>query len=68
MAAPSIDPAPAPEVPLLGVFAALIIVAVVAICLVIAVPSVVTLAIALVTVLGGAGLVAALLGRMMGED
>ncbi len=56
MAAPHIDPTPAPEVPLLGVFAALIIVGVVAISLVIAIPSYVTLAVAMLTVLAAPAL------------
>ena len=68
MASPSIDPTPASESPLLLAFALLIIVAMVPICLMIAVPGVVTLVAALVTVMGGAAVVAYLLGRVIGGE
>ncbi len=69
MAAPTFDsPAPDgsdPEVPLLGVFAALIVVAVVVIGFMIAVPTMLTLVLAVATVIGFAVAVTALLGRML---
>jgi hypothetical protein len=69
MAAPAIDaPAPhtaEPEVPLLGVFAALIVVAVVVIGVMIAVPTTLTLVLAIGTVIGFAVAVTALLSRMI---
>jgi hypothetical protein len=55
------------ESPLLVVFAVLIVVAMVPIGLVIAVPSPVTLAVALLTVMAFAGALAWLLGRMIGD-
>ena len=71
MAAPTIDlesrPAEDPEVPLLGVFALLIIIAVVAIGVMIAVPTTLTMIIALGTVIGFAVAVSAMLGRMIGD-
>jgi hypothetical protein len=71
MAAPTIDPdvrpGEDPEVPLLGVFALLIVLAVVAIGVMIAVPTTMTMVVALGTVIGCAVFVSAMLGRMIGE-
>jgi hypothetical protein len=71
MAAPSIEPdlshAEPAEVPLLGVFALLIVLAVVAIGVMIAVPTTLTMIIALVAVMGFAVVVSTMLGRMIGE-
>ena len=70
MAAPTVDPdirTEDPEVPLLGVFALLIVLAVVAIGFMIAVPTMLTMIIALGTVIGFAVLVSAMLGRMIGD-
>ena len=71
MAAPTIDlesrPEEEPEVPLLGVFALLIVLAVVAIGAMIAVPTTLTMIIALGTVVACAVAVSALLGRMIGD-
>ena len=66
--APSHEPTPAPESPLLAIFAALIIVAIVPIALVIASPSTLTLIVALATVIGFAILVTWLLSRMIGPE
>jgi uncharacterized RDD family membrane protein YckC len=66
--APTHEPAPAPETPLLAIFAVLIIVAVVAIAAVIAAPSMLTLLIALGTVIGFAILVTWMLARMIGPE
>lgn len=70
MAAPTFD-APdrneAPEVPLLGVFALLIVIAMVPIGFVIAVPSTLTLVLAVGTVMGFAAAVSYLLARMIGD-
>jgi hypothetical protein len=66
--APTPEPVPAPEVPLLAIFAFLIIVAVVPIGLVIAAPSMLTLVAALGTVIAFAVLVTWLLARMIGPD
>jgi hypothetical protein len=66
--APTNEPVPAPETPLLAIFAVLIIVAVVAIGLVIAAPSMLTLFVALGTVIGFAVLVTWMLARMIGPE
>jgi hypothetical protein len=66
--APTHEPAPTPETPLLAVFAALIIVAVVPIGLVIAAPSTLTLIAALGTVIAFAILVTWMLARMIGPE
>ena len=66
--APTHEPVSAPETPLLAIFAALIIVAVVAIGLVIALPSTLTLVVAMATVIGSAVLVAWMLARMIGPE
>jgi len=66
--APIHEPVPAPEVPLLAIFAGLIVVAVVAIGLVIAVPSTLTLIAALGTVIAFAILVTWMLARMIGPE
>ena len=66
--APLPEPTTAPEVPLLAIFAGLIVVAVVAIGLVIAMPSTVTLIAALGTVIAFAVLVTWLLARMIGPE
>jgi VIT1/CCC1 family predicted Fe2+/Mn2+ transporter len=62
------EPEAAPESPLLAIFAALIIVAIVPIALVIAVPSTVTLIAAVGTVIAFASLVTWLLARMIGSE
>ena len=66
--APTHEPATVPETPLLAIFAALIIVAVVVIGLVIAVPSTLTLIAAMGTVIASAILVTWLLARMIGSE
>jgi hypothetical protein len=66
--APTHEPAPAPEVPLLAIFAGLIVVAVVPIGLVIAAPSMLTLIVALGTVIAFAILVTWMLARMIGPE
>ena len=66
--APTHEPTPAPEVPLLAIFAALIVFAVVAISLVIAFPTTLTLIAALGTVIGFAILVTWMLARMIGPE
>ena len=66
--APHTDPQPAPEFPLLAIFAALIIVAVFAISLVIAMPSMVTLIAALGTVIAFAIAVTWMLARIIGPE
>ena len=66
--APTNESFPAPEVPLLAIFAGLIVVAVVAIGLVIAVPTTVTLIAALGTVIAFAILVTWMLARMIGPE
>ena len=66
--APTHEPVSAPETPLLAIFAALIIVAVVAIGLVIAIPSTLTLIAAMGTVIASAILVTWLLARMIGSE
>jgi hypothetical protein len=66
--APAPEPRTAPDLPLLAIFAALIIVAIVPISLVIAAPSMLTLIIALVTVAGFAIAVTVLLARMIGPE
>ena len=65
---PPTDPQPAPEFPLLAIFAALIIVAVFAISLVIAMPSMVTLIAALGTVIAFAIAVTWMLARIIGPE
>jgi hypothetical protein len=71
MTAPIFDPdirrAEEPEVPLLGVFALLIVLAVVAIAVMIAVPTTATMIVALGAVIGFAAVVSAMLGRMIGD-
>jgi hypothetical protein len=59
--------AEAPESPLLAVFALLIVLGVVAIGLMLAVPTVLTMVIALVTVMGFAVGISYLLARIIGE-
>jgi len=66
--APTPEPQPVPEFPLLAIFAGLIVVAMVPICLVIAVPSTVTLIVALATVAGFAVALTALLARLIGTE
>ena len=66
--APTHEPVSAPETPLLAIFAALIIVAVVAIGLVIAMPSTLTLIAAMGTVIASAILVTWMLARMIGSE
>src|SRR4051794_25592110 len=61
-------PAPAPEFPLLAIFAGLIVVAMVPICLVLVAPSMLTLIVAVATVAGFAIAVTALLARMIGSE
>jgi hypothetical protein len=71
MAAPTLpDPSvpEAPEFPLLAVFAGLIVVAIVAIGVMLAAPSTLTLVAALATVMGFAAGVTWLLTRLMGEE
>ena len=59
---------PTPEFPLLAIFAALIVVAMIPICLVIAAPSVLTLIAALATVIVFAIAVCWMLGRIIGPE
>ena len=66
--APTNEPKPAPEVPLLAIFAGLIVVAVVAISLMIAVPTTVTLLVAFGSVIAFAILVTWMLARMIGPE
>ena len=66
--APIPEPQPAAEFPLLAIFAALIVVALVPICLVIAVPSTIALIAAVATVAGFAIALTALLTRMIGSE
>lgn len=66
--APPIEPQPAPEFPLLAIFAALIVVAVVAISFMIAMPSTVTLIAALGTVIAFAVAVTWMLARIIGPE
>ena len=66
--APIPEPQPAPEFPLLAIFAGLIVVAMVPICLMIAVPSTVSLIAALATVAGFAIAITALLARLIGSE
>ena len=66
--APSPESRPAPEFPLLPIFAGLIVVALVPISLVIAAPSIVTLVAALATVAGFAIAITALLAHMIGPE
>ena len=65
--APADESADAPEVPLLAVFALLIVAAVFAIVLMIPVRTTVTLIVALGSVMGFAAAVSYLLGRMIGD-
>ena len=65
---PPTEPQPAPEFPLLAVFAALIIVAIVPIGLVIAMPSTVTLVAALGTVIAFAVAITWMLARIIGPE
>ena len=62
------EPTPAPEFPLLAIFAGLIVVAMVPICLVIAVPTTLTLIAAVATVIAFAIAITALLARMIGAE
>ena len=64
--APTREPAADPEFPLLAIFSGLIVVAIVAIAFVIAAPSMLTLIIALGTVIAFSVLVTWLLARMIG--
>ena len=57
-----------PEFPLLAIFAGLIVVAMIPICLVIAVPSVLTLIVALLTVIVFAVVVCWMLARIIGPE
>ena len=66
--APPTEPQPAPEFPLLAIFAALIVVAVVAISLMIAMPSTGTLIAALGTVIAFAVAVTWMLARIIGPE
>jgi len=66
--APAPESQPVPEFPLLAIFAGLIVVAMVPICLVIAAPSTVTLIAALATVAGFAVALTALLARLIGTE
>jgi hypothetical protein len=66
--APPTEPQPAPEFPLLAIFAALIVVAVVAISLMIAMPSTGTLIAALGTVIAFAIVVTWMLARIIGPE
>ena len=65
---PAPDPAPAPESPLLAVFAALIVVAIIPIGLVIAAPSLLTLIAAIGTVIAFAIVVCWMLARIIGPE
>ena len=62
------EPQPAPEFPLLAIFAALIVVSVVVISLVIAIPSTVTLVAALGTVMAFAIGITWMLARIIGPE
>jgi hypothetical protein len=65
---PPTEPQPAPESPLLAIFAALIVIAVVAISLMIAMPSIGTLILALGTVIAFAIAVTWMLARIIGPE
>jgi hypothetical protein len=65
---PITEPKDAPEFPLLAIFAALIVIAMVPIGLVIAAPSAITVAAALGTVIGFAIAIAAVLARIIGPE
>ena len=65
---PSPHPHEAPEFPLLAIFSLLIVISVVVIGLMIAVPTMVTLIVALGTVMGFAAAVSYLLARMIGDS
>ena len=66
--APASEPKPTPEVPLLTIFAGLIVVAIVPIGLVIAEPSTLTLIAALATVIVFAGAVTWMIARIIGPE
>jgi hypothetical protein len=66
LSSPPTEPQPTPEFPLLAIFAALIVVAVVAISLLIAMPSMVTLIAALGTVIAFAVAITWMLARIIG--
>ena len=71
MAAPILPAPPSPETaefPLLGIFAVLIVVATVAIGFLLAAPSILTLVLALVTVIGFAASITYVLARIIGEE
>lgn len=62
------EPQPSPEAPLLGLFALLVIVALIPICLVIVAPSAVTVVVALATVIVFAAAVTAVLLHLIGHE
>ena len=68
LSSPPTEPKPAPEFPLLAIFAALIVVAIVPIALVIAMPSMVTLIAALGTVIAFAVAITWMLARIIGPE
>ena len=68
MTSESSSESPATGAALLPIFAFAIVLATIAICLVIAVPSVVTLVVALSTVIGFAAGIVVLLGRLIGPE
>ena len=68
LSSPPAEPQPAPEFPLLAIFAALIVIAVVAIGFVIALPSTATLIAALGTVIAFAIAVTWMLARIIGSE
>ena len=68
LSSPPTEPQPAPEFPLLAIFAALIVVAVVAISVMIAMPSTLTLIGALGTVIAFAIAVTWMLARIIGPE
>ena len=68
LSSPPTEPQPTPEFPLLVIFAALIVVAIVPIALVIAMPSTVTLIAALGTVIAFALAITWMLARIIGPE
>jgi len=68
LSSPPTEPQPTPEFPLLAIFAALIVVSVVAISLVIAMPSMVTLIAALGTVIAFAVAITWMLARIIAPE
>ena len=65
---PTTDPEPAPESPLLGLFALLIVIAMVPIGFVIAIPSALTVTLAVATVIAFAICIVAVLARIIGPE